>query len=148
MARCIVIPTEEAASLPLFHYTRRLIEAAGHDSVVAEVDADLDGADMVMAFGIGCRRAAGIGLGIWLSPRFDDSETSQALTASKGPGLVVGSLEEDSWDRAAAARLRQFEILHLTRVNRFLEVEDDPIASVEVMRQMLGRAVDIVRRLR
>jgi hypothetical protein len=143
-----VIPTSEAASLPLFHYTRRLIEVAGHESVIADVDDPLDDAALVMGFGPACRRAANVRLGIWLSPDFRDAETAQALEASNGPGLVVGSLEEEGWDRAAAARLRQFEILHLTHVNRFLEVAGNPIGSVDVMRQMLGRTADIVRRIR
>lgn len=148
MARCVLIPTEEAAASPLFHYARELFEERGHETAYAAIDGPLHEADFVLGFGRACRRAADVDVGAWLSPDFTDDETSEALTNAKGPGLVVGSLQDPLWDRAAAARLRQFELLHLNHVDRTLEIPGDVVGSIEVMRQVLARLGDTVRRLR
>ena len=147
MGKCVVIPTEDAAHLPLFHYVVGLIEVAGHEPVVAGVDAAVDGSALVVAFGRGCRRAADAPLGAWLSPDFGDEDTAAALVGASGPGLIVGSLDDAGWDRAAAARLRQYEVLHLPRVNRFFEIPGDPIGSIDVMRQILDRLSAMIRRV-
>lgn len=147
MAKCVVIPTGEGVGIPLFHYTRMLMETAGHDVGSAEIDDPLDGARLVVAFGDACRRAADVGLGVWLSPNFRDPSTATALRGAKGPGLIVGSLDDLGWDRATAARLRQYEILHLTRANRFFEIPGDPMGSIDVMRQVLGRMSDMISRV-
>ncbi len=147
MTKCVVIPTEEAAGLPLFHYVRALIAVAGYDCIVAEVDDSLHDVGFVVAFGSGCRRAADVDLGVWLSPNFADPDTATALSNAKGPGLIVGSLSDEGWDRASAARLRQFEVLHLARVDRYFELPGDPMGSIDVMTQILGRLSAMIGRV-
>lgn len=147
MAQCAVIPTDEAAGLPLFHYVRGLIAKAGHQSIVADVTGSLHDIGLVVAFGAGCKRAADVDLGVWLSPDFADPDTADALVNAKGPGLIVGSLADAGWDRASAARLRQFEILHLARVDRYFELPGDPMGSIEVLTQILGRMSAMIGRV-
>lgn len=141
------MPTEEGVDLPLFHYARGLLVQLGHQPEVASDDAALHDVKFVLGFGRACRRAADVDLGVWLSPDFSDPETATALANAKGPGLVVGSLDDPGWDRAAAARLRQFELFHLNRVNRTLEVADDVIGSIDAMRRILDRTSATIRRL-
>ena len=147
MARCVLIPTDVAADLPLFHYGSELLRQLGHDVTHGLPGGPLHDANFVLGFGLACRRAADVDLGVWLSPDFTDVDTVQALTNAKGPGLVVGSLEDPRWDRASAARLRQFEIFQLARVDRTLEIPGDVIGSIDVMRRVLDRTAATARRL-
>ncbi|MDH4118994.1 MAG: hypothetical protein OEW30_16555, partial [Acidimicrobiia bacterium] len=64
-----------------------------------------------------------------------------------GPGLVVGSLDDPGWDRAAAARLREFEVLTIPGVDQRLEAAGDPVRSLEVAARVLERARALFVRL-
>jgi hypothetical protein len=144
----VLVPTEEAAELPLFHYARELLLQGGHEVVIGEPDVPLHDAGFAMGFGRACRRAADVDVGVWLSPDFSDPETATALTNAKGPGLVVGSLDDPGWDRAAAARLRQFELFHLNHVDRTLEIPGDVIGSIDAMRRVLDRTAATIGRMK
>lgn len=145
--RCVMIPTDEPAVAPLFHFISRMLGSAGHDVSVSDDDGALDGAVLAVGFGPACRSAASLP-GVWLSPDFTDEATLLALGSSKGPGLVVGTFVDPGWDRAAAARVRQFEVLQLPHVDRFFEVPGDPVASLHVYERILERVAALVRKIR
>lgn len=133
---------------PLFHFVGRMAEALGHAVREASPGESPEGAGIVVGFGAACRLAASVtGAGVWLSPDFSDAATIEGLFAATGPGLVVGSIEDPGWDRAMAARLRQFEVLQLPRVDRQFEVADDPVATLQVYQRILERVGAVLRRV-
>jgi hypothetical protein len=145
-SRCVMYPGSAA---PLFHFIGRQLEAAGREVVVASLGVPPGEATLVVAFGEACRLAAVVPNtpGVWLSPDFGDDTTSEALAASSGPGLVVGSFLDPGWDRAAAARLRQFEILQVPHVDRHFEAIGDPAATLHVYARIIERVSALVRRV-
>ncbi len=145
-SRCVMYP---GSASPLFHFIGRQLEAAGREVVAAAIGVPPGEASLVVAFGEACRLAAAVPTtpGVWLSPDFGDDVTAEALAASSGPGLVIGSLLDPGWDRAAAARLRQFEILQLPHVDRHFEVIDDPAATLQLYARIIDRVAALVRRL-
>lgn len=143
MGRCVLIECEAPEVAPLFHFVARVVSAAGHEVVRSR---ELDGhAALAVGFGPSCRQAEFV-RGVWLSPDLTDAELVAALSRSAGPGLVVGASADPGWDSAAAARLRQFEVLQLAHVDRHFEVAGDPIATLGVYARILDRVGALVRK--
>jgi hypothetical protein len=145
-SRCVMYPD---GAVPLFHFMQRTVEAAGHTVSVASFEDPRLDAEIVVGFGRSCRLAAAVpgAAGVWLSPDFSDQATAEGLSSSSGPGLVIGSVDDPAWDRSAAARLRQFEILQIPHVDREFEVPGDPVASLRVFERILDRVSALSRRI-
>jgi hypothetical protein len=142
VGRCVLIECEVPEMAPLFHFVGRAAEAAGHEVVPSAV---VDGATIAVGFGMSCRLADRLG-GVWMSPDLTDPGTVAVLSRAAGPGLVIGASGDPGWDPAAAARLRQFEVLQLAHVDRHFEVAGDPIATLGVYARILDRVGALMRR--
>ncbi|MDH5521877.1 MAG: hypothetical protein OEZ14_15245 [Acidimicrobiia bacterium] len=141
LGRCLLIPDE--SNLPLMYYLGRMAEASGYVVELSLAPAD---ATVVIGFGEACRFAVAAP-GVWIAPDFRRPEVAAAFAGATGPGLVVGSLDDPGWDRAAAARLREFEVLTIPGVDQRLEAAGDPVRSLEVAARVLERARALFVRL-
>ena len=142
MGRCVLIECEVPEMAPLFHFVARAAEAAGHEVVSSSV---VEGATLAVGFGTSCHEAARIG-GVWLSPDLTDPDLVSVFSRAVGPGLVIGASGGTGWDSAAAARLRQFEVLQLAHVDRHFEVPGDPVATLGVYARILDRVGALMRK--
>jgi hypothetical protein len=76
--------------------------------------------------------------GIWLTPLLHLGEVAAAFERLDAPALLVGGAADESWDRAAAHR-GGHEVLELEGADHSLQVQGDPLASVELLRRVVAR---------
>jgi hypothetical protein len=114
---------------------------------------DLAGGDRLLLIGFGeaseaARFAADTrSPSIWLSPFLTKPDVAAAMVECEAPGLVVGSLACDTWDRTVAARLRWPEVLQLTSADAMLQIPGDPDASLELLRRVVERSNALIRKI-
>ena len=83
---------------------------------------------------------------IWLTPFFDVAPVLEALRGASAPALVVGGTADPLWDSALVATLGA-EVLELAGVDHALEVDGDPLASIDALRRTTGAIDGFVARL-
>jgi hypothetical protein len=83
--------------------------------------------------------AAEMGLpGIWLTPLLRDDEIATGFEQLSAPALVVGGTADESWDGELARRAGH-DVLELEGANHALQIEGDPLASIDVLRRVVDR---------
>ena len=83
--------------------------------------------------------AAEIGLpGIWLTPLLRDDEIATGFEQLSAPALLVGGTADESWD-GELARGTGHEVLELEGANHAVQIEGDPLASVDALRRVVER---------
>jgi hypothetical protein len=93
------------------------------------------------------RIAAERGLpGIWLTPLLYTPEIAAEFQRLEAPALLVGGTADESWDLAAAQRAGH-EVLELEGADHSLQIRGGPLASVDLLRRVVERVDEFVRRL-
>ena len=92
--------------------------------------------------------AAEMGLpGIWLTPLLRDDEIATGFETLSAPALLVGGTTDESWDGELARRAGH-EVLELEGANHALQIEGDPLASIDALRGVVERMDAFVASLR
>ena len=86
--------------------------------------------------------AAEMGLpGIWLTPLLRDDEIATGFETLSAPALLVGGTTDESWDGELARRAGH-EVLELEGANHALQMDGDPLGSIDALRRVVER-VDV-----
>jgi hypothetical protein len=83
----------------------------------------------------------------WLTPLLIRPEVVSALGASSAPVLLVGSAADPTWANGELPRGDAVEVLELDGLDHSLQVEGDPLASLDVLRQVTERIGAFLDRL-
>jgi hypothetical protein len=76
---------------------------------------------------------------VWLTPLLIRPEVVSALAGSSAPALLVGSTADPTWSDGEAPEGDAIEVLELEGLDHSLQVEGDPLASLDVLRQVTER---------
>lgn len=76
---------------------------------------------------------------VWLTPLLVRPEVARALQAASGPALVVGSTADPTWADGERPRNAAVEVVELEGLDHSLQVEGDPLASLDVLRSVTER---------
>ncbi|MFF4378684.1 alpha/beta hydrolase [Kitasatospora sp. NPDC001547] len=74
----------------------------------------------------------------WLTPLLTVDQVSRALHRSGAPTLLVGGTADKLWDRPTADATGH-QVLELPAADHGLELPDDPLGSIDVLRQVTSR---------
>ena len=165
--RAIVLPgAGYTPARPLLHFTRIVLEAHGWsvveaswpkgdspgrepDEMVTEVATRLvaeagDRRLLIVGKSIGSLAmplATSRGLpAIWITPLVRRPAVAAALDRLSAPTLLIGSTGDETWDGDAARRSGQ-QVTELTDANHGLELDGDPLGSIDALRRVID-AVD------
>ena len=84
--------------------------------------------------------AADLGLpAVWLTPLLKEQDVLAGLRRRSAPALLVGGTADPAWDARVARELEGAEVLELDGANHTLEIEDDPLASIDALRLLTER---------
>jgi hypothetical protein len=78
--------------------------------------------------------------GIWFTPLLRQSELAEALARLPESTLLIGSTADETWD-AGIARQSGHRVVELTDANHRLELDGDPLGSIDALRHVID-AVD------
>ena len=87
------------------------------------------------------------GPAIWLTPLLNQPEVAGAIGSSTAPTLLVGSTADPTWAGGAVAENVSIEVLELEGLDHSLQLTGDPIASVDVLRDVTVRVGAFLERL-
>lgn len=84
---------------------------------------------------------------VWLTPLLVRPEVLAALEAARAPALLVGSRADESWAGATAPANDLLETVEFDSLDHSLQVEGDPLASLEVLGEVTERIAGFLERL-
>jgi hypothetical protein len=84
---------------------------------------------------------------IWLTPLLHQSTVVDGLARSSRPALLVGSPGDSSWQRENLPASSMIEVLELEGLDHSLQVEGDPVASLDALRRVTDAVGDFLGRL-
>ena len=87
------------------------------------------------------------GPAIWLTPLLNQPEVAGAIGSATAPTLLVGSTADPTWAGGAVAENVSIEVLELEGLDHSLQLTGDPIASVDVLRDVTARVGAFLERL-
>ena len=108
----------------------------------AQAERALDaaaGADQVVVIGKSLGSAATslvTGPAVWLTPLLDREEIASALGSATAPTLLVGSPDDPTWGDGRVPDNPALEVLELAGLDHSLQVSGDPLASLDVLRDV------------
>jgi hypothetical protein len=76
---------------------------------------------------------------VWLTPLLIRPEVVAALRAASAPALLVGSSADPTWSNGEQPGGNGIEVLELDGLDHSLQVKGDPLASLDVLRQVTER---------
>jgi hypothetical protein len=76
--------------------------------------------------------------GIWLTPLLHNDDIAVGFEQLSAPALLVGGTADESWDGQVARRAGH-EVLELEGANHSLQIEGDPLGSVDALRVVTAR---------
>lgn len=76
--------------------------------------------------------------GIWLTPLLREPEIAQGFEQLRAPALLVGGTADESWD-GELARRSGHEVLELPGANHALQLDRDPLGSLDALRAVVAR---------
>jgi hypothetical protein len=76
--------------------------------------------------------------GIWLTPLVHDPDIAAGFEQLSAPTLLVGGTADESWDGEFARRAGH-GVLELEGADHSLQLEGDPLASLDALRQVVER---------
>jgi hypothetical protein len=173
--RCVVLlpGVRYFSQAPLLWFAREAAQARGWSAV--EVDERAPGgqepfawmreqaqraveataADLVVVVGKSLGSAAApmvaeSGLpAVWLTPLLTRPDVADALARSSAPALAIGSPDDPSWGEGNVPDNDALEVMELPGLDHSLQVGGDPLASLDVLRDVtsavsafLGRVAD------
>jgi hypothetical protein len=166
----IVLPgVRYTTARPLLHFTRAVLESHGWTVHEASWPTDTPGEDdpgeMVAMAATQQIEAAGEAMllivgksigslaipiaadraisGIWITPLLHYPAVAEALNRLPTATLLIGSTGDASWDADAAATSGH-RVMELTDANHGLELDGDPLGSIDVLRKVIGAVDDFV----
>ena len=75
---------------------------------------------------------------IWLTPLLNDPELIAALKNVKSKTLLVGGTADDCWDSDVARGASGAQVLELPGADHGLEISGNPLASVELLKEIVA----------
>jgi hypothetical protein len=87
------------------------------------------------------------GPAVWLTPLLTQPEIVDALAAASAPTLLVGSPADPTWGDGSVPDNEALEVMELEGLDHSLQVNGDPIASVDVLRDVTARVGAFLERL-
>jgi pimeloyl-ACP methyl ester carboxylesterase len=85
---------------------------------------------------------------VWLTPLLVRPDVAQALARATAPALLVGSTADDTWVNGGQPGGDAVEVLEFDGLDHSLQVEGDPMASLDVLRQVTERISAFLERRR
>jgi hypothetical protein len=76
---------------------------------------------------------------IWLTPLLVRPEVVSALNATEAPALLIGSSADPTWADGARPANDLLERVEFDGLDHSLQVEGDPLASLDVLREVTER---------
>jgi hypothetical protein len=76
---------------------------------------------------------------VWLTPLLIRPEVVAAMASSSAPSLLVGSAADPTWSDGQQPGADSVEVLEFEGLDHSLQVEGDPFASLDVLRQITER---------
>jgi hypothetical protein len=84
---------------------------------------------------------------VWLTPLLVRPEVASALASSSAPALLVGSKADETWANGELPGRDAIEVLEFDVLDHSLQVEGDPLVSLDVLRQVTQRIGAFLERL-
>jgi hypothetical protein len=84
---------------------------------------------------------------VWLTPLLVRPEVVAALASSSSPVLLVGSSSDPTWSDGEQPGGDSVSVLEFERLDHSLQVSGDPLASLDVLRQVTERVGAFLGRL-
>ena len=84
---------------------------------------------------------------VWLTPLLVRPDVVSALASSSAPALLVGSAADPTWSDGEQPANRAVSVVEFEGLDHSLQVEGDPLASLDVLRQVTERIGEFLRRL-
>jgi hypothetical protein len=84
---------------------------------------------------------------VWLTPLLVRPEVVSALRAASAPTLLVGSSADPTWSNGEQPGGDAIEVLEFEGLDHSLQVEGDPLASLDVLREVTERIGAFLERL-
>jgi hypothetical protein len=76
---------------------------------------------------------------VWLTPLLTRPDVAEALAGASAPALAIGSPADPSWGEGELPDNPALETLELPGLDHSLQVEGDPLASLDVLRTVTDR---------
>lgn len=170
-SRCVVIlpGIRYFSQAPLLWFAREAAQAGGWSVIEVDERAPRDrepfdwmrgqaeraleaasGAERVVVIGKSLGSVAATlvsGPAIWLTPLLNQPEVAGAIGSATAPTLLVGSTADPTWAGGAVPDNASIEVLELERLDHSLQLTGDPIASVDVLRDVTARVGAFLERL-
>jgi hypothetical protein len=108
------------------------------------------GAEQVVVIGKSLGSAAAplvSGPAVWLTPLLNRPEIADAIGAATAPTLLVGSRADPTWSDGSVPDNDALEVLELDGLDHSLQVSRDPLASLDVLRDVTARVGAFLARL-
>jgi hypothetical protein len=83
---------------------------------------------------------------VWLTPLLIQPDVVSALASSSAPALLVGSSADPTWSDGRQPEGDSIEVVEFDGLDHSLQVERDPLASLDVLRQVTERIGDFLAR--
>jgi hypothetical protein len=84
---------------------------------------------------------------VWLTPLLVRPDVVAALASSSAPALLVGSPADPTWSDGEQPGGDSVEVLELDGLDHSLQVQGDPLASLDILRQVTERIGAFLGRL-
>jgi len=84
---------------------------------------------------------------VWLTPLLTRPDVLAALGATDRPTLVVGSPADPAWGNGELPENEALELMELDGLDHSLQREDDPLGSIDVLREVTERVSRFFERL-
>jgi hypothetical protein len=170
-SRCAVIlpGVRYFSQAPLLWFAREVVQAHGWSVIEVDERAPADqepfewireqarsaldaaaGADTVVVIGKSLGSAAApmvTGPAIWLTPLLTRPEIVKPIVAATAPTLVAGSPDDPTWDGGITSDNPALEVLERGGLDHSLQVSGDPLASLDVLRDVTLHVDRFVARL-
>jgi hypothetical protein len=84
---------------------------------------------------------------IWLTPLLVRPEIVAALRAASAPTLLVGSPDDPTWGTGVETGNSALDVLEIGGLDHSLQSSGDPMASLDVLRDVTARFASFFERL-
>jgi hypothetical protein len=84
---------------------------------------------------------------VWLTPLLVRPEVVEALRSAPAPALLIGSPADPTWGDGAMPEAPAIAVLELEGLDHSLQVEGDPLASLDVLRAVTEHVSAFLSRL-
>jgi hypothetical protein len=115
----------------------RTLDRAAEAATVAVIGKSLGSAAAPLAAERGLRA-------VWLTPLLVRPDVVAALASSSAPALLVGSAADPTWSDGRQPGGDAIEVLEFEGLDHSLQVDGDPLASLDVLRQVTERVGEFV----